>query len=157
MKNKPPETLDEVLEIMLRDDEKIRERGPEKLRENISGRVPRLRFRNIPFVKDLDKKILAQAERKPETFQMDDFHQPIYKHKDEFGYGLGKSCGTAHCRAGWAMHFAGPMGQYLEDALGSHYAGALIYARSTGKVPNFYSSNAKALRSLKAAAKRSPK
>jgi uncharacterized protein YjbI with pentapeptide repeats len=54
------------------------------------------------------------------------------------------ACGTAHCRAGWYIHFAGPAGYMLERMIGPAGAGALIVAASCPylkRVPDFYCSN----------------
>jgi hypothetical protein len=49
------------------------------------------------------------------------------------------ACGTTHCRAGWAITFAGAEGATLEKMVGSETAGRLIYEASTGRMaPNFY-------------------
>ena len=56
-------------------------------------------------------------------------------------HGDGGACGTTHCRAGWAIHLAGEEGRALERRLGPSAAGALIYAKSVGYVPNFHTSN----------------
>jgi pentapeptide repeat protein len=49
-------------------------------------------------------------------------------------------CETTHCRAGWAIHLAGPAGYKLEEEVGPAVAGALITIASCPsiKVPNFY-------------------
>jgi hypothetical protein len=59
------------------------------------------------------------------------------------------SCETTHCRAGWAVHLAGPAGAMLEAMIGPAAAGALIHVVScpalNGKVPNFYNQDNKAV------------
>ncbi len=50
-------------------------------------------------------------------------------------------CGSTHCRSGWAITLAGRPGASLERLLGPALAGALIYHRSTGHIPNFYADN----------------
>ncbi len=40
------------------------------------------------------------------------------------------TCGTTHCRAGWAVHLAGEAGYALERFHGSLLAGQLIYRES---------------------------
>lgn len=95
----------------------------------------RITFKEIPVVKDLDKKILTQVINKPESFDMG------WWHKDKEGcsiYKAGDRCGTTHCRAGWAIHLAGKKGYDFEKKVGSpDIAGALIYAKSAGYVPDF--------------------
>ena len=49
-----------------------------------------------------------------------------------------RECGTTHCLAGWAVVLAGPEGLKLEKLIGTVNAGAAIYARSIGYVPDFY-------------------
>lgn len=56
-----------------------------------------------------------------------------------------KSCGTAHCRAGWAIHLAGKAGYDLELKVGPRNAGALIYQASAGYVPDFFCTTEEAL------------
>jgi hypothetical protein len=57
-------------------------------------------------------------------------------------------CETTHCRAGWAITI-NPAGAELERVFGSGWAGRLIYLKSTGKVPNFFASDAAALADIK--------
>ena len=66
------------------------------------------------------------------------------------------TCGTAHCRAGWAIVLAGEAGADLEAKVGPAAAGALIYAVSRpGKpIPNFYARNEDAMASIRADAAR---
>lgn len=73
----------------------------------------------------------------------------------------GNECGTAYCRAGWAVVLAGEKGMALKEKLGWGAAGALIYAKSRPHmpVPNFYGRNEVVLQSIKedaAAAKNTP-
>ena len=113
----------------------------------------------VPEVKDLDAKILEIVERQSERFDMSFWHltseegltggRTVYlaisKGAFDAAVALGDSCGTRHCRAGWAVHFAGKEGYALEKRLGPAAAGALIYARSTGSVPDFYADNEEAI------------
>jgi len=59
------------------------------------------------------------------------------------------TCATTHCRAGWAITLAGKAGEKLEDRFGSAAAGALIYHKSTGRVPDFYASNEEAMADMR--------
>lgn len=63
------------------------------------------------------------------------------------------TCDTTHCRAGWAIHLAGPAGAMLEACVGPSVAGALIHVISCpqleGKVPNFVASNEEAMEDIK--------
>lgn len=66
--------------------------------------------------------------------------------------GVYHRCETTHCLAGWAntLH---PLGAALEHALGPWLAGAVIFLRSTGAVPDFFASNEDAMASMRAAAR----
>ena len=67
------------------------------------------------------------------------------------------TCETTHCRAGWAVHLAGPVGYFLEAQVGSAAAGALITHASCPwmeRVPDFYASNEDALADIRACAER---
>jgi len=67
-------------------------------------------------------------------------------------------CGSTHCRAGWAIHLAGEAGYALEDKVGPHAAGALIYLRSTGRpVPNFFTSREDALADIRRCTEEGPR
>ena len=61
------------------------------------------------------------------------------------------SCGTTHCRAGSAIVLH-PLGAELEQVFGPWLAGAVIYLRSTGSVPDFFAADAAALADLRRAA-----
>jgi hypothetical protein len=88
----------------------------------------------IPTVDDIDRRILAAIEAGG-TLDMCAWH----------------TCGTTHCRAGWAIHLAGDAGYELEKAVGPSAAGALIYAASRPgmAVPDFYASSEDALRDIR--------
>ena len=87
----------------------------------------------VPIVEHLDARILAAVNTAGNALDMSSWH----------------SCETTHCRAGWAIHLAGKRGYELEKALGSQGAGAAIYRASTGRVPHFFASNARALDDLR--------
>ncbi len=65
------------------------------------------------------------------------------------------TCGTAHCRAGWAITLAGEAGKALEDRVGPATAGTLIYAKSRPDkpIPNFYANDEEAMADIVACAK----
>jgi uncharacterized protein YjbI with pentapeptide repeats len=86
---------------------------------------------DAPTVPDLDRKIL-EASEDGARLEMGSWH-----------------CGTTHCRAGWAIALAGAEGAELEKTLGPSAAGALIYFRSTGRVPDFFVSTADALNDIR--------
>lgn len=87
-----------------------------------------------PVVQNIDAAILAAVEAGG-SLEMLSWHQ----------------CGTTHCRAAWAITLAGEAGAALEVSIGPAAAGSLIYAasRPNMRVPNFYTSNADALASLR--------
>jgi hypothetical protein len=88
----------------------------------------------IPVVENLDTQIFQAVEANSNALNMRDWH----------------SCETTHCRAGWHVHLAGKPGYDLEAKVGPNVAGALIYAKSTGRqVPDFYANNDQALADIK--------
>jgi hypothetical protein len=60
------------------------------------------------------------------------------------------SCGTAHCRAGWAVTLH-PQGKKLEVEFGTNAAAALIYnaCSNSERTPNWYADNAAALADIR--------
>jgi hypothetical protein len=82
----------------------------------------------VPEVPGICRAILQAIEAEPESLDMDSWHKET-------------ACGTTHCMAGWAIHLAGKEGYELEAKVGPAAAGSAIFAKSCGKVPNFYSSN----------------
>ena len=89
----------------------------------------------IPVVPNIDAEILAAIDAGGEL-DMSAWH-----------------CGTAHCRAGWAIHLAGGDGYSLERVVGPSTAGALIYQASRpGKpIPDFYCGDDEAMDDLRKA------
>jgi hypothetical protein len=89
-------------------------------------------------IKNIDAAILAAIDARGNELRMSSWH----------------TCGTTHCRAGWAIHLAGDAGYKLEKVVGSSAAGALIYAasRPDKPVPDFIASDAVALADLRACA-----
>lgn len=91
---------------------------------------------DIPVVHDIDAQILAIVSKKPERLDMSYYH-----------------CGTAHCRAGWAVVLGGAKAlEKRVDAVdayqtGAHVIGAAIYIKSNPKAPtpNFFDNNRGAL------------
>ena len=67
----------------------------------------------IPVIPNIHTAIY-EAASKPNAFDMGDFH----------------SCGTKHCRAGWAIHLAGEAGYALERATSATFAAMRIYEAS---------------------------
>lgn len=100
----------------------------------------------VPVVEKLDTEILAAVKKfGKDSFDMGSWHVTVPEEES--------SCGTAHCRAGWATTIA-PNGKEFDYAFGPEIAGAIIYKRNTGRVPDFFASNAAAMRDMKASAKR---
>lgn len=58
------------------------------------------------------------------------------------------NCETTHCRAGSAIVLH-PIGRELEIVLGPWFAGAVIYQKSTGRIPNFFASNEAAMTDIR--------
>jgi uncharacterized protein YjbI with pentapeptide repeats len=86
-------------------------------------------------IKNIDAAILAAIESNGNALNMSDWH----------------TCETTHCRAGWAIHLAGPVGYELEKKIGPNAAGAFIYAasRPDQRVPNFAASNDEAMADIR--------
>jgi hypothetical protein len=97
-----------------------------------------LRGADLLKIKNIDAAILAAIDAPGNELRMSSWH----------------TCGTTHCRAGWAIHLAGDAGYKLEKVVGSAAAGALIYAasRPDKPVPDFIASDAVALADLRACA-----
>lgn len=91
-------------------------------------------LRDIPCVPNLDAKILAAIDSGQGILDMGEWHG---------------ACGTAHCVAGFAVAFAGEAGRALERRLDVEFAGALIYWRSMGYIPDFFTSNGIALANMR--------
>jgi hypothetical protein len=89
------------------------------------------KFDAVPAVPDLDAHILGVIESGAGAMDMSVWH----------------TCETTHCRAGWAITFAGEAGAELERRFGPSVAGALIYAASCPDepVPDFFASGSDAL------------
>jgi hypothetical protein len=94
------------------------------------------RYEDVPVVPRLDAQILERIESGEGSLRMNVWH----------------TCKTTHCRAGWAVTLAGEAGRKLEAKIGTAAAGALIYHRSTGRVPDFYASDEDALADIVACA-----
>ena len=92
----------------------------------------------VPVLEHIDAKILAAIQSGGGKLEMDAWH----------------TCGTTHCRAGWAIHLCGDEGYALEAITNSETAGTLIYAASRPGLPtpNFRASNKDAWADLHACA-----
>ena len=64
----------------------------------------------IPTIENIHARVLEAATAKPTALNMSDWH----------------TCGTTHCRAGWAVHLAGEAGYALERFHGTALAAQLI-------------------------------
>jgi hypothetical protein len=103
---------------------------------------------------DFSSVDLTGAIGLPTAPVVDDLDQLIYDSIQAGGLDMEvwhDSCGTAHCRAGWAIHLAGKEGAELECRFGPSVAGALIYYASTGRgqIPNWYDTDDEALADIK--------
>ncbi len=86
----------------------------------------------VPKVEHLEQRILAAIEAGGKL-DMGNWHK----------------CQTTHCRAGWAITLGGEAGAALETKLGPATAGALIYFKSVGYVPDFYAPTSEALADIR--------
>ena len=95
--------------------------------------------KDIPVIPDIDAAILAAIDAGG-RLDMSTWHGV----NDEW-------CGTTHCRAGWAVHLAGEKGKALQDRVGPHIAGAMIYRASRPGVPTpwFFDSNENTIADLR--------
>jgi uncharacterized protein YjbI with pentapeptide repeats len=98
---------------------------------------------DVPVVEHLDMQIFQAVTAVPASFDMSHWHRTT-------------ACGTTHCRAGYAVHLAGPGGYQLEKKLGSaEFAGRAIYLASEGYVPHFFGTTERALEDIRLRAKES--
>ena len=88
----------------------------------------------IPTIPNIDKAIY-EAARQAGALNMGNSH----------------TCGTTHCRAGWAVHLAGDAGYALERFHGPLLAGQLIYRESGSPINpcRFFDSDAVALEDMR--------
>lgn len=119
----------------------------------------------IPVLEDIDVQILDVIRAPGNELDMDTWHgnflllsslgyldaiedaptddeRVVARHK-------AISCGTTHCRAGWAICLAGLAGAALEDKLGGDAAGALLYnAAGSHPTPDWYDYDEAALEDI---------
>jgi hypothetical protein len=102
-----------------------------------------LRWANLSEA-DLSKAIL------PDVPKVENLCKKIIETIPAGGLEMSKwhTCETTHCLAGWAVHLAGQEGFKLQAKFKTNAAGALIWNASIGKIPDFYSSNEKAIKFL---------
>ena len=89
---------------------------------------------NVPIIPNIHKTIY-DAVCQPNALDMSNWH----------------SCETTHCRAGWVVHKAGPLGYALERQTSPVFAAMLIYEASGYEIapPRFYDANEAALADMK--------
>ena len=90
----------------------------------------------IEFDPELPRKIVAQIEAHPETWDQGSWHS---------------SCGTKHCIAGWAVQLT-PQGRYIEKQFGTANAATLLLWHEGAEMPSFdgHATTAETLDRLKA-------
>ncbi len=93
----------------------------------------RASYPDVPVLSRLDKQIMDVVDNGTGVLKMNQWH----------------ACSTTHCRAGWAITLAGDQGKKLEEKYGSARAGAILYAVSTGRIPSFFTSDARALADIR--------
>ena len=96
-----------------------------------------------------------KGAKMPSGVKVDGLHQKMFDAVQVEGaldMNSWHTCGTTHCRAGWAIVLAGQEGAELEKKYGPSVAGTIIYHNSTGMVPDFYCNNDAAMADIKACA-----
>ena len=88
----------------------------------------------VPVIPNIDAAIYAAA-RAPQALAMDAWH----------------TCGTTHCRAGWAVHLAGEAGYALERFHDTALAAMLIHRASGSPISpaRFFESSDAALEDMR--------
>ena len=89
----------------------------------------------------------------PEIPSIPNIHQAIYEAIQTGGLEMSTwhTCGTTHCRAGWAVHLAGEAGYALEKRTSTEFAAMQIYRASGYPISpiRFYDSNEVAMADIK--------
>jgi len=89
----------------------------------------------------------------PEIPSIPNIHKAIYDAIQTVGLEMSTwhTCGTTHCRAGWAVHLAGEAGYALEKRTSTEFAAMQIYKASGYPISpvRFYESNEVALADIK--------
>jgi hypothetical protein len=95
----------------------------------------------VPVIPDIHKAIY-EACSQPGALDMCNWH----------------SCQTTHCRAGWTVHKAGPLGYALERQTSPVFAAMLIYEASGYEIspPRFFDSNEDVLADMRRLAEMEP-
>lgn len=107
--------------------------------EDVAEKLTVCKDAEIPVLRNIDSLVLESVQAEGCRLDMTDWHG-----EDN------ELCGTTHCRAGWVTH-------HIRDSeFARHYSkwdpgfiGAAVYAASTGRIPNFYCTNAEAMDDLR--------
>lgn len=99
----------------------------------------------VPVIPNLDAKILAKIEKNRARFDMQ-----TWGVNEETG-----ACRTTLCLGGWAIALGGDVAKRLVKKTNPGIAASMIYAASTGYIPDFYTNNGNALRQLRKRAEKS--
>lgn len=105
----------------------------------------------IPIVPDLDRMILDIVDGNRGKLYMGSWHGTLSQN-EALNRGWRADhirCGTTHCRAGWAIALAGKAGFKIEEKFNPWIAGALIYWKSAGHIPDFFTSEKAALEDMR--------
>jgi hypothetical protein len=97
------------------------------------------KLQDVPFIPNIHQAVYRAATSHDTAFDMTNWHK----------------CETTHCRAGWVITLAGDAGKRLERQFGTAISALLIYAKSDpdfSEIPNFYTTDENALRSMHRAA-----
>ena len=68
----------------------------------------------IPKIDNIHQRVF-EAVSQPDALDMSDWH----------------TCNTTHCRAGWVVHLAGPLGYELEKQTSTEFAAMMLYKKSS--------------------------
>ncbi len=102
----------------------------------------------VPVVPDLHTQMVDAFDAQRLVLDMPNWHGSNSEQT---------ACGTTHCRAGTAIHLAGPEGYALEKRTSPAMAGLLITIASCPwleTMPNFYCGNIKAMADIRECARR---
>ena len=94
----------------------------------------------VPEFENLDAEILASIEKNGQA----SFNMAQWRVLDPRSH-----CGTTMCRAGWAVELGDAKGRRLRAAATYKFAGAIIYLRNTGRIPNFFENDERAMADMR--------
>ena len=106
---------------------------PEALQREVVERI----IPDAPVVADIHRAVADAVGEHGEALDMQDWHS---------------DCGTAHCRAGWAVALAGTEGAELENEYQTQLSAAAIYFASDPKMqvlPDFFAGDDAALADIR--------